>query len=1034
MYNFCMEVLRLYLLGPFQVTLAGQSKGRDEPVTGFGYDKVRALLSYLAVEHHSPHSREILGSLLWPDADANTARTNLRKALSTLRKALCDTASHPYLILQNDTVQFDPEGNFWLDVDQLKSRLDATLDHTRLRFESCIHDLEEATALYRGSFLQGLTVDSLEFEEWLLTIRENLHTRMLSALHELTQYYLRQGEYVLAQKHALRQVELEPYREEAHCAIMESLAHSGQRSAALAQYERCRRILADELGIEPDNKTQLLYQRIRSAGSTRPHNLPAQQQRLVGRQVELNEIGRLLANPDCRLLTLAGIGGIGKTALALQSARERLEDFWHGVFWVPLAPLRHPGQILPAIFDALPIPPGSDPEAQLLDYLREKSILLVLDNFEHLFSPRFDSNDTAIRLINTILKDGPNVKFLVTSRERLSLRAEWVYPVEGLPCPPDGAAVNAETLERYAAIQLFVRRARQVETNFPAREDDYPHIAQICKLVGGIPLGIELASGWVDQLTCQAIAEGIEADLDFLVTSLRDMPGRHQSLRAVFEHSWKLLPAEERTVLSRLSVFRTAFSRAAAREIAQAAPHQLASLVNKSFLHLDVGGQYSLHLLLKQFLAQELAADPVEEQDTHRNHALYFSRFLKEREYALTVQYKAASLDEAGRIIEDVRAAWDWAVARKEAALLSEALEGVFIYYWARNRFAEGQAVFESALKAVEALDKSPQHQLISARLQSCIADFIFWLGDLEAAEQLLNKAIAILRTIEARQELAYALELSSRVSYWQGDYAEAEKTARSAIELARGSESLPDLAQALGTLASVICDLNGDFEAANLLYAESLALYRQLENPFGIAKVLINQGAIYYEQGNFTLAERRYQESLNHYRELNYPYGISACLNNLAMVARKLGDYERAREMIEESLALKRETGNRVAVLHSLLEIGALNTEMGNFAQARSYYCEALQMALEAQASGLIFNILLGFADYFEKTGDASRSAELTNWVLAQENIGQEAHAQAAALEASLENKLGPDGLDLCRQRANHKNADQLITELLGT
>ncbi|MFZ5920786.1 MAG: AfsR/SARP family transcriptional regulator [Chloroflexota bacterium] len=312
-----MQVLRLYLLGPFQAALSEQSQGRDEPVTGFGYDKVRALLSYLAVEHHSPHSRERLGSLLWPEASAETARTNLRKALSTLRKALSNTDPSPYLIIQNDSAQFDPNGHFWLDVDQLKSRLDAALSHTQLRFETCIHDLEEATALYRGSFLQGLTVDSLEFEEWLLTIREALHTRMLSALHELTQYYLRQGEYGLAQKHALRQVELEPYREEAHCALMESLAHSGQRSAALAQYERCRNILASELGVEPGHDTQMLYQRIRSAGSTRPHNLPPQPQPLVGRQAERYEIGRLLANPDCRLLTLAAIGGIGKTALAL---------------------------------------------------------------------------------------------------------------------------------------------------------------------------------------------------------------------------------------------------------------------------------------------------------------------------------------------------------------------------------------------------------------------------------------------------------------------------------------------------------------------------------------------------------------------------------------------------------------------------------------------------------------------------------------------------------------------------------------------
>ncbi|MEW5828702.1 MAG: tetratricopeptide repeat protein [Chloroflexota bacterium] len=657
----------------------------------------------------------------------------------------------------------------------------------------------------------------------------------------------------------------------------------------------------------------------------------------------------------------------------------------------------------------------------------------MLDNFEHLLSAKSDGGNGAIRLVNKILDDAPNVKLLVTSRERLSLRAEWVYPVEGLPCPADSTTATAETLEGYAAIQLFVRRARQVAPDFPDREEVYPQIARICRLVGGIPLGIELASGWVDQLTCQAIAEGIEADLDFLVTSLRDMPDRHQSLRAVFEHSWKLLPVEERAVLSKTSVFRTAFSRAAAREVAQAAPHQLASLVNKSFLHLDVGGRYSLHLLLEQFLARELAADPAGELDTRRRHAVYFARFLKEREHALTVQYKAAALDEAGRVIGDVRAAWDGAVARNEVEILSGALEGIFIYYWARNQFVEGQAVFESALKSVEALEPSHQNRLMSGRLQSCIADFLFWLGDLDAADRQVKGSISILQALGADQELAYALELSSRISYWQGNYPEAEETAGAAIELARRSESLPTLAQALSTLASVICDRSGEYEAANALYAESLALYRQLENPFGIAKVLINQGTIYYEQGDLPWAQRLYRESLDHYRELNYAYGISACLNNLAIAARRLGDCEGAKGMLEESLALKRETGNRVAVLHSLLEIGALETDLGNFAQARSHFCEALQIAVQAQAGGLIFDILLGFADLYGKTGEALKSAELVTWSLAQENASQETRSQAESLKAELESKLGPDDLARCGQRARKKNVDHLIEELLG-
>ncbi len=1011
--------------------LAGQ------PVQGFAYDKVRALLAYLAVERHSPHSREILGTLLWPDADAYTVRTNLRKALSTLRKAICDpNVSSSFLIITPDTIQFNPDGNFWLDIEQLERRLDAILHRAHLQAESSrssIHDLEDVMALYRGSFLQGMMIDSLAFEEWSLTIRENLHTRMLSALHVLTQYYLHQGEYGLAQKHALRQVEMEPYCEEAHRALMQILAHSGQRSAALAQYERCRSILNAELGIEPSAETRALYGRIRSAGEENPHNLPAQQHPLVGRQPELQEIGRLLANPDCRLLTLVGMGGIGKTSLALKAAREHLGDFLHGVFWAPLALLRHPGQILTAIIEALPVTQGSEPETQCLDYLREKSLLLLLDNFEHLIPSQRHGDEPAINLVNKILQAAPNVKIIVTSRERLSLRAEWVYPVEGLPYPTDGAVETVEALSHYAAIQLFVSRARQVMPGFPAQVDDYPHIARICKLVSGIPLGIELASGWLSQFSCQAIADRIGTDLDFLVATLRDMPDRHQSLRAVFDQSWKLLLAEEQAVLRKLSVFQTTFDRTAAQEVSQAAPHQLTALVNKSFLHVNAAGFYDMHLLLKQFLAQKLSADPLEEQNTYRLHATYYARFLEEREYALTVQYQAASLDEVGARFADIRAAWDWAVAQKETDILRGALGGIHIYYWARNQFTEGQAILKAAAAAVEALDGSPRNQLLLARLRCRTVDILLWLGDLQAAEKLLKEGIAILRSLEAREELAYALELLSCIYLCLGEYEPAKEAAAAAIELARASGALQILAQSLGTLATTICEENRDYEAANSLYAESLAIYRQLGNPYGIAKVLINQGATCHEQGDFPQAQKLYQESLNRYREIDYAYGISACLNNLAIVARKLGDYERARSLIEESLALKRETGNRVAILHSLLEIGALYIVMENYAEAHSHYREALQLALDAQARGIQLDVILGFAEMYNEIKETIKAAEIVAWVLAQEGVAQETSLQAEALYTKLEKLLAADVLAQCKKRASTKDAAQIAADLLS-
>ncbi|MBN1668314.1 MAG: tetratricopeptide repeat protein, partial [Anaerolineales bacterium] len=815
---------------------------------------------------------------------------------------------------------------------------------------------------------------------------------------------------------------LEPYREEAHRALMESLARSGQRSAALAQYERCCGVLADELAVEPSLETQQLYQRIRSAGQTRPNNLPVGGQSFVGRQVERQEIGHRLADPECRLITLVGMGGIGKTSLALQIAREHQDEFWEGVFWVPLTAVQQPEQIINALFDALSLTPGNDPRSQLLDYLRDKTILLVFDNFEQLLSICGQSPSQALQLLDDILKHSQYAKILVTSRQKLSLRSEWLYPLEGLPYSFDRES-DPDALLEQAAIQLFIRRARQLLPGFPRQESDYQPIARICQLVCGIPLGIELASGWVDQISCQEIAERIASDLDFLVSSLHDQLDRHHSLRAVFQHSWQLLAPEQQAVLRQLSVIQGSFGRSASQEIAQGKPHQLNELVNKSWLQQDVKAEYSLHPVLKQFLAEALASEPVEEHEIRRRHAHYFARFLKERENALTVQYQAAALDEVGTKISDVLSAWEWAVRQRVPEMINGLLEGVFIYYWAHNQFAAGLARLEQAITVIDELESSPQQALLLARLGVRIADFKYWLGNLEMAERLLNSNIDSLD----HQEQAYALELASRVYYWQGVFDKSQAAARASIEIARRHGPLHVLAQALNSLANTVCEASGDYDCAQELYNESLAIYRQIDNPFGIAKALINKGAIYFERGELAHAQQLYLESLQHYRTLNYDYGISACLNNLAMIARKDGDWETARALIEESLALKRQTGNQVAIVHALLEIGALETDMGHFVKARQSYTEALQIAQETQASGLIFNIVLAFAELFRQMEEPIQAARLAFWVSAQQEVGQELLAQTEAVVASLQERLSPAEIEGCRQQSQYQDLGDL-------
>ena len=323
--------------------------------------------------------------------------------------------------------------------------------------------------------------------------------------------------------------------------------------------------------------------------SAHPNNLPIQPTNFVGREDELKEIGTLLENPACKLVTLVGLRGTGKTRLALQMAAERIEEYSHGVYFVPLASTKSPDLLVSAIADALKFTFNSqeDPKVQLLNYFKEKSVLLVLDKFEELVE-RAD-------ILSDILQAAAKLRIIVTSQERLNLREEWVVEVGGLKYPPPGTVEGAE---EYSALQLFLQGALRVKPDFSLTGEQAPHVVRICELTGGLPLGIELASAWTRIFSSREIAQEIERSIDFLGGSLRDASGRAGSLRAVFEHSWSILSAEERDVFRKISVFRGGLRREAAQQVAGdpvsplALLTTLSSLLDKSLLRRTSSGRY----------------------------------------------------------------------------------------------------------------------------------------------------------------------------------------------------------------------------------------------------------------------------------------------------------------------------------------------------------------------------------------------------------------------------------------------------------
>ncbi|MBI1744355.1 hypothetical protein HYR54_15000 [Candidatus Acetothermia bacterium] len=463
--------LQLKLLGSIQISLDGIQ------VEGFISAKAQALLCYLAL-NPQPHTRESLATLLWGEMPDEDARHNLRMTLANLTKLL---PSH--LAITRQTVALAPEASVWVDVFAFQQALQNI--KSDVKAES-LKKMEEAIELFQGDFLKGFLVSEAPgFEEWLVLERERLRGIAVRALQAFASHHAMRGEYAKALDFASRLLAIEPWREETHSRLMLWLVRSGQRSAALAQFEACRKALQEHLAVEPSEETKRLYERIRAAGTTPKHNLPPHTTPFVGREEELTDIRERLNHPDCKLLTLAGAGGIGKTRLALQVAGEMLWTFLDGVYFVPLAGVSAPEHVVTTIGSAVNFSfmGNAEPKKQLLNFLKEKEMILILDNFEHLIAEA----DLLTEIVNT----APHAKLLVTSREPLNLRAEWRMPIEGLRYPSLGE--NGDW-NKYSAMILFEQSAQRVQPSFSMAGNTGTCVAGICRLLEGMPLGLELGS------------------------------------------------------------------------------------------------------------------------------------------------------------------------------------------------------------------------------------------------------------------------------------------------------------------------------------------------------------------------------------------------------------------------------------------------------------------------------------------------------------------------------------------------------------
>ncbi|MBL8061736.1 MAG: helix-turn-helix domain-containing protein, partial [Anaerolineales bacterium] len=563
-------------------------------------------------------------------------------------------------------------------------------------------------------------------------------------------------------------------------------------------------------------------------------SLPLPLTSFIGREHELHAIIQQFQYSACRLLTLTGPGGVGKTRLALEAASHLSDSFDYGACFVSLAGTSASELIVPAIADGLGFAFSGTAELkkQLFNYLKEKQILLVLDNLEHLLN--------GIQLLDELLEHAPGVRILATSREQLNLRAEWTFEVQGFPIP----STEVKDLESNSAVTLFLQRARQMILDFKPTSDDLACILRICQLVEGLPLGLELAAGWLKIMPPNEIAREIERSLDFLTTSVRDVPARHRSLRSVFDHSWSLLALEERSALMRLSVFRAGFTREAAERVAGASLSILSSLADKSLIRRSDTNiaRYDLHELIRQYAAMRLQAEAGEMETANKKHAEYYLTLLQMREPALRSRLQKETLAELRPEIDNFRAAWDFAVGSAQTDLLRCATGPVFYFYELHQYFQEAETLYRRGAEMTRTLirDTAPNDDASHrARLEGTLGDmlahqayFLDRMGRNPEALDLYRASIVLLKPLDEPYALTFALVLYGSLCWAVGDLEEAMIYLQKGLPLSRTLEHPWSQAVALCFLGGTNHDL-GKYDAAYEQFQEAMAICERMGDPY---------------------------------------------------------------------------------------------------------------------------------------------------------------------------------------------------------
>ena len=674
------------------------------------------------------------------------------------------------------------------------------------------------------------------------------------------------------------------------------------------------------------------------------HNAPSHATTFFGRQSELNDLSELLAGPKSRLLSLTGLGGIGKTRLALVLADQIQHSFPDGVHFVPLQPLQSPDQIIPTVSAVLGLQADQNPRDQLLNWLRDRHLLLVLDNFEHMME--------GVDLLADILETAPHVKLLVTSRDALRLRGEWLRPLDGLDYPD---AASAATDTDYGAIQLFIERARQQGSNLNIKTQ-YWNIVRICQLIEGIPLALELAAGWVKSLSCAEIVSELEKSIAILKSHTRDMPTRHRSMEAVFAQSWSLLNDEERMVLKGFSVFRGGSTRDAAEQVIGATLPVLTSLVDKSLLRHDSDrGRFDLNELLRQYAAQNLDQTPEVKEKVADQHSTYYTAYLHQYDATIHLSDQAHVLVE----LDNVRVAWKRAAQQHNQTALLRAAPSLYWLYHFQGWFEEGTAMFYLAEEAVRRLPVTDDSRFLLGMMQLFRGYYMLRQSGQSTLPPVdVEATLSLWKDLEERPEMGLPL---SRAIFMlltkHSDPGQIVVIARKSFDFHQRYEDLAGMAIALTTLASVYYEAFAAFAEAQQFIKQALVIDRQIgfELNAGWSESIL--GTITHLQGNYEQTKAHAVAWVAYRQRSGILSALDTALHVLGHAALELGDDVAAKTHFEESIKVASQQQRQGVVAKGRASLGIMAALQGNMHGAAAQYADSQDDLRSAGLKTLNYN-----------------------------------------------------------------------------